>query len=199
MGDIFTSVSDFEKRLGLPTGFYHHLLNEGDWSFIIQLSALFEAACTHALTLKLDAPQLEGCFSHLDQANSKFGKIKLLKELGVIYPDQATFLTKLASLRNDMAHDISNVSMSLKAFTTSMDSQQKDSFVKWAGHGILPEVTHKERKIDRKSFVIDNPKLSIWLTAAEILGCIYLEVEHSELAQSLGVYKWLKDITSTRS
>jgi hypothetical protein len=196
MSDIFESVEQFEKRLNLPDGFYKNLLKEDDWSFIIKLSALFEAACTHALVTKLDKPELETCFSHLEQANSRYGKIKLLAKMDVLYPEQTTFLEKIAVFRNKMAHDISNIGFSFGEYTNQLDSNQKRSFAKWAGHGLFPEIIIEGKSVKNEDFVIDNPKLSIWLTAAEILGCIYLEVDQAIHLQNTGVYKWLKNITN---
>jgi hypothetical protein len=137
--DIFTNVSDFEQRLNLPNGCYTKLLEEDDWSFAVKLSALFEAACTHTLVSKLGVPELEENFAYLDQANSKYGKVKLLKNIGAIYPEQTTFLEKLASLRNKFAHDISNVGLTFDQLIKQMDSNQKQTFVKWAGHGVVEE------------------------------------------------------------
>ena len=57
--DIFHDVVQFEQCLGLPNGFYEKLLGEDDWSFIVKLSALFEAACSHILVKRLHAPELE--------------------------------------------------------------------------------------------------------------------------------------------
>ena len=47
---MFADVVSSVQKLGLPEGFYNNLLNEDDWSFVIKLSALFEAAATHVLT-----------------------------------------------------------------------------------------------------------------------------------------------------
>ena len=131
MDKIFSDVHEFEEKLSLPKNFYENLLKEDDWSFIIKISTLFEAACTHALATKLAAPEIEDCLSFLEQANSKYGKIVLLKKLGVLYPEQAKFLENLASQRNKLSHDISNVSFTFEKQINSMDSNQKKSFVKF--------------------------------------------------------------------
>ena len=55
--DLFKDITQLERRLGLPEGFYERLVREDDWSFVIKLNALFEAACTHALANRLHAPQ----------------------------------------------------------------------------------------------------------------------------------------------
>lgn len=192
MSDIFKIVSEFELRLSISNGFYTKLLTEDDWSFIIKLSALFEAACTHTLVAKLRTPELEESLSYLEQANSKYGKIKLLKNLGSIYPDQANFLEKLASLRNRFAHDISNVSLTFAQLVAQMDSNQKKTFVVWAGHGIVEKATIGEEVVSRYDFVLSNPKVAIWLTAAEILAYMYLEVEFADYVKKSGIYYWLK-------
>lgn len=46
---IFRDLASLEHRLGIPKGFYARQLKEDDWSFVIKLNALFEAACAHAL------------------------------------------------------------------------------------------------------------------------------------------------------
>lgn len=122
---ILADIGSFEHKLGLPQGFYQTLLSEDDWSFVIKLSALFEAAATHALTVRLGYPQLVDSFSYLDHAHTKYGKVKLLKELDVISVEQANCLAKLAELRNLFAHNVSNVSMTFEQYISPMDSNQK--------------------------------------------------------------------------
>jgi len=195
MPDMFGNVREFENRLGLPQDFYRDLLNENDWSFIIKISALFEAATTHTLVNKLNTPALEESFSYLDQANSRCGRIRLLKNLDVIYPEQAKILENLATLRNKCAHDISNASFSFEEYIAGKDSNQKKAFVKWAGHGIKDntalDTTEESVNISRSDFTLENPKLSIWLTAAEVLACMYLEVDFSEAANQFSYQNWI--------
>jgi hypothetical protein len=77
---IFNDLKSLETTLGLPENFYKNLLHESDWSFVIKLSAMFEAAATHALTQRLGHPNLLKAFSFLEHANGRYGKIKLLSE-----------------------------------------------------------------------------------------------------------------------
>lgn len=180
MSEIFDSVKEFERKLSLPEGFYSKLLKEDDWSFTIKMSALFEAACTHALITKLNTPELEKSLSQLDQANSSYGKIKLLKCLNLIAPEQSDFLIKLANLRNNFVHNVSNVELTFDQLIEAMDDNQKKAFVKWVGHGIVEKATIQGETVSRSSMVLENPKLSIWITAAEVLACLYLEVDVAE-------------------
>src|SRR5688572_2981213 len=101
-GDPFADISAFESQLGLPVGFYDKLLQEDDWSFIIKLNALFEAAATHILVVRLKAPELADALANLDFAHGKYGKLVLLRKLDAINKDQATLLRMLAELRNSL-------------------------------------------------------------------------------------------------
>jgi hypothetical protein len=47
------NIKDIERDLGLPIGFLVTLKEEDDWSFIIKLHALFEAAYSHLLSQTL--------------------------------------------------------------------------------------------------------------------------------------------------
>lgn len=180
MSEIFDAVKEFESKLSLPEGFYNKLLQEDDWSFTIKMSALFEAACTHALVTKLNTPEIEKSLSQLDQANSSYGKVKLLKCLNLIEDEQADFLIRLANLRNNFVHNVSNVELTFDQLIGNMDKNQSKSFVKWVGHGIVEQAIIEGISVTRSSMVLKDPKLCIWITAAEVLACLYLEVDVAE-------------------
>lgn len=178
---IFSDVAEIVDLLQLPPGFYERLLEEDDWSFVIKLSSLFEGACTHVLTKRLNKPELNQAFAHLDMANSKFGKIVMLKILGAITPEQFNILKELAELRNKLVHNIANVTFQLQTYFNSLDASQVKSKVKLFGHGLQDELTFGNRTVTRAQFVCENPKVSIWLTAAEVLACLCLDLEVAQL------------------
>jgi hypothetical protein len=178
---VFTEIADLEVRLGLPPGFYENLIREDDWSFIIKLNALFEAACTQVLTTRLHAPELAEALAHLDLANTKAGKVQFLRALDAISKSQITILRTVAELRNDVVHNIKNVSFSFAQHLASMNADKAKVFVRTIGHGVVDVVTIGEKSTPRDEFVRQNPKLALWLTAAEVLACIHLEFEVAEL------------------
>ena len=196
MNDIFSDVSDFESRLCLPKDFYRDLLKEDDWSFIIKVSALFEAATTHLLAIRFRAPQIETELAFLEQANPRNGKIVLLEKMDAIYKEQANFLTKLANLRNQLAHKIENVNFNFNDYISNMDKNETRTFVKWAGHGVVEKSNYKGTHITRHDFVTSNPKYSIWLTAAEVLACMNLDIQGIEAQIKIEAFGWLKSITN---
>ena len=174
--DIFTDIHQFEKRLSIPSGFYVSLLKEDDWSFVIKISAMLEASCTHILATKFHRPDLEGNLAYLDQANSKVGRIAFLKKLGALYKEQVTILKSVAELRNKLVHDVENVAFEFNRYIATLDKNQKANFVRDFGHGVQDHIRIRDKTISRDSFVLENPKLAIWLTVAEIIACLYLEI-----------------------
>ncbi len=179
--DVFADLKAQESKLGLPDGFYMTLFNEDDWSFVIKLNALIEAACTHALVARLHAPELVGPLASLDLGHSKHGKVSLLRTLGALTSEQASVLQMLYELRNALAHNITQVSFSFSTYLGGFDKQQRANFVKRAGHGVKEIVGLEGQAVSRDDFVVENPKFALWMTVAEIIACLYLE---HELAQA---------------
>ena len=93
MDAISKEVSDLENLLGLPNGFYNSLMAEDDWSFVIKLSALFEAASGQALSAKLQHSEIESELSYLEQAK----KITLILKLNIIIKEQSKFLIEITN------------------------------------------------------------------------------------------------------
>jgi hypothetical protein len=178
---LLRDVGKFEKLLGLPKGFYIGLFDEGDWSFVIKLNALFEAACTHALVARLRAPEIEDQLAQLELADSAKGKVKLLATLGSLTTDQATFLRKLAELRNQLVHNVSRVTFDYEQYVHSLDRNQREQFVKVFGRGWSDPVELHGKKIRRSAFVLENPKLSVWFHAIDVFGCLYVELDRAKL------------------
>ena len=76
-----------------------------------------------------------------------------------------------------------------------MDKNKTGAFVKWAGHGVVETANYKSVHITRHDFVTSNPKYSIWLTAAEVLACMNLDIKGIEARIKIEAFGWLKSIT----
>lgn len=179
--DFFDEIRQLENRLDLPDGFYQQIVNDDDWSFVIKLNALFEAASAHALSDRLNSPEIVDALARLDLANSKFGKAKLLRDLKVISKQQEAFIRALAELRNDLVHNISNVTFSFKSRLSSFDDNQIKKFAREFGYQFVDPIVIQGVTVSRTQFVRENPKLVIWLSAADVIACLQLEREFSRL------------------
>ena len=186
---ITDHAEDLLRQLALPDGFYRHLLDEDDWSFIIKLNVLFEAACTQAIVHSMLVPGLEGFWNDLPFADVKSEKIRLLRDRGALTKRQASALDWLASTRNKLAHDIKYVSFSLQLKVQAFDNNQMLNFMKFFGpDNKAIEVGGK--KVSAMEFVRQNPKLSIWLACIEMLACLALEKERAELERATIALKY---------
>src|SRR5438876_8460305 len=110
--DPIAWVGAFEKEIGLPGGFFLRLLvKEDDWSFVIKLHALIEAAVSHLLAT-ICGDKLLTVFARLG-TRSKLG---FAKALGALDKDERIFIGKLADIRNSFAHDVRQAGATLAAY-----------------------------------------------------------------------------------
>jgi hypothetical protein len=173
--DPADALIQLEQELGLPSGFYMDLLREDDWSFVIKLNALFEAASAHVLMARLNSPTIEEEISQLDFAEKRYGKVQLLRKLGAIEAHQATTLYELATLRNLLVHNVKNVRFSLETWSKSWDANQAKKYIGAFGHEVADPIPFGDKRVPAATFARQNVKIAIWLTCAELLACLHVD------------------------
>ena len=180
---VFKAIQTFESRIDLPRGFYLGLLKESDWGFVIKLHSLFEGASTHILNLRLGSGRIESALSHLDFGHSKYGKVTLLQDLGILASRETKFLRFLSELRNDLVHRVQSVAFSFEKHVQAFDSNQKRSFCDRVGYNTNDPIEIAGASVPRNKFICENPKLSVWLTASDVLACILVEEQFVDVEQ----------------
>lgn len=110
---VDAGILELEAKLGIPRDFFRHLLEEDDWSFVIKLHALFEAACTHLLLFHFKEPALAELFARIELSNRTTGKIMFLGKLGLLSKEDRRLISTLSELRNSLVHDVRNSEFSL--------------------------------------------------------------------------------------
>jgi hypothetical protein len=132
------------------------------------------------LVARLNAPEIEDQLANLELADSTRGKVKFLTAMDCITSQQSTFLRKLAELRNGLVHNVSRVGFTFDAHVAGLDSNQREQFVAVFGRNWNDVVDLGDIQIPRPKFVLENAKLSLWFSAADLLACLYLEFEIAE-------------------
>jgi len=188
-GDIYKEVEALAQRLGLPADFYTNLVKEDDWSFVIKANALVEAACSDALSARLHEPLLASCLATLELGHPKHGKVALLRTLGAINKEQAAVLQLLYELRNILAHNIGQINFRFESHL--QQEAVRNRFVKVVSHGIQPSIKGTPSEV----VIAQAPKLTLWLTLAEVLACLHLE---HDLAESRLVSKAFEALAKIR-
>src|SRR3546814_8687791 len=87
ISDWSSDVCSSDLKIGVRENFFKDLLGEDDWSFVIKLHALFEAAFTHLLLFHFKEPELTDIFARLELSNKATGKIAFLGKLELLGKD----------------------------------------------------------------------------------------------------------------
>jgi len=181
---VVKEINKLEEIIGVPKGFYYDITKRSDdWSFIISLHSLFEAACSQLIVKAIGRKELENIISKVDMAD----KVIYLKQLKLLEKGSRRFLRKLSEIRNFYVHNIKSISLNLKQYLQILDPNQLNSYVEAIRYGIREDfkVIFKEKELDRDAFCKDLPNLAIFISGysvlyeiAKILG---LEIREKEL------------------
>lgn len=195
-------ILELESKIGVEEGFFENLIHEDDWSFIIKLHALFEAACTHLLLFHFNEPGLSKILSRLELSNNTTGKLTFLKETELLGKNDRKFISCLSEIRNSLVHDIRKTKFSLNELVNSFDSKKLTSFTKTFSpfavrvieiqEGKSPLTKGKKNTLNLPSKftfemlrkqALENPKEHIWNGAHNVLVSIVDMYSYSEFKQ----------------
>lgn len=103
-----------ELNLGITAGFLEGLMKEpDDWSFIIKLQALIEAAVTHLITVEINREPLQEVFARMEMGDGhQRGKLFIAKQLDLFDAEVIGFFRTIGQIRNRFAHNVTDVSRS---------------------------------------------------------------------------------------
>ena len=165
-----------EKKLGLKLGFFEALddENENDWSFVIKLHALAEAAISYLLTENLGRPELADIFARLDMSNKATGKAAFVKALGLLDEPERRFVSALSELRNKLVHGVQNVDFDLAQHVEQMKPRDRDGFLN-NFNLVSTEVTDDVRDLFRH-----DPRQALWYSSMAFLAAVYLGLNTGE-------------------
>jgi hypothetical protein len=113
--DIFDGIED---RLS----FLKKLEEDDDWSFVIKIQTLVEAAVTEAVVGVVGEPRLKKLVERLPLTDDEVGKLGVATDLGLITKRQRRFIRKMAALRNHLAHKVEYVDFSFDKYLASKDA-----------------------------------------------------------------------------
>ena len=177
---FYDQLGLIERQLGLPDGFFRNVRGEDDWSFVIKIHALFEAAFPERICAELDRPELKDVISCLELSGTRRGKVAFANALGMLGDGAAAgrhrgFVRHLSELRNKLAHDPRNVSFRLKEDIDQLaQNDRRRLFVK------CDSFSGNDDLIFENVFLVD-PKTVVWWSAVATLAQIYGFTEITEL------------------
>lgn len=172
------AIVEFEKGVGLPTGFVYSLAHEDDWTFVIKMHALYETALTDILVITFGNQKLRKTLAEISMAD----KLKFASACNLFDKEDRKMLQALSKLRNKLVHSCDQVAFSFSTYLRNQDQKKQflESFAQvWADPIILPG----DIQAEREAFVIENPRITVFLWCQRILENVYLEHERWQLRE----------------
>ncbi len=181
------SVNDAVEKilndLGIPSNFLGSLLaDDDDWSFVMRLHALIEAATTHAITNYLGDHRLAAPVGYLELSNKRSGKLAILSALDLVPSEIRAFINALSELRNELIHKVQNVTFSFandhSGKLAKIVSQLGDSCQRSG----LSQTT---QQTSRGVLFEHSPKFAIFLQAEWTIALLFFVCEKGRLRQDV--------------
>jgi hypothetical protein len=172
------SVRRIESELGLREGFLEGLKREDDWSFVIKIHALIEAAISYLLCKALGSDQLSDVLAHLDLSDKRAGKMVFVKALGLLDDADRRFISSLSELRNKLVHDVRKALFDLQAFVSAQSPDQFKNFVS-SFNSFSPgrDVVFRGKRVAPSEVFRHDAKTALWWSAMVTLAIVYQKSE----------------------
>lgn len=170
--EFLKAISKLESNIGLKNGFFSALLKEDDWSFVIKLHAMYEAAVTALIIDKLGQDTLEAFISRLELGDRSRGKLRIAKDLGLLDKEERKFIYSLSEIRNNFVHNVNNTQIDLKKYLNDLDKNKYKHYIDTFSYTYAKNVEIAEYIIESKQFTRENPKIAIWHNSMNVLFVI---------------------------
>jgi hypothetical protein len=178
---LIGAIVEMEKATGVRPGFFPSLITDktDDWSYVIKLHALIEAALTHLLTTAANKPEMAQVYALLDTSDLRKGKAAFARGLDLLSMDEIKFVRALSEMRNKFVHDVKNAGMTIEQWYAAMDDNQKKNFVEAVAVGRPRDwtISVAGAEVPLRKFIQENLRLGLWFGALDLLSAIYLQRE----------------------
>ncbi len=177
---INDNVKGLEQELGIAPGFLEAVMKEADdWSFVIKVHALAEAAITHLLTNALNREELRDIIAAITMGDSRRGKLAFVAKLKLLEPDIIQFFQTLGSIRNWFAHDVKSVALRIEDYVNNRPVNERDSVWRRLCCFVFPTddtflLYDEKPAIPVITFAKENPRRAIWFSAMNAIAIIYV-------------------------
>jgi len=170
--ELLKAIAELENDTGVKEGFFAGLLVEDDWSFIIKIHALYEAAVSNLITNKIGQVKLEGFISRLELSDKSKGKLKLAKDLNLLDDQERKFIYSLSEIRNSFVHNVKNTQVDLEKYLDNLDENKRQNYIDTFGYTYPENITIAGKTINSKIFTRENPRIAIWHNSIHVLAVI---------------------------
>jgi hypothetical protein len=157
-------------------------LSKGDdWSFVIKTQTLIESAITSAILAKIGKNELSKALQIMPLVGDGVSKLSFSKDLGLTTSAQRRFVTKMASLRNLMAHNPEYGNFTFDSYIQKLDPNQQKAWqlaIPWFADS-------QESKQTWHQHSLENPKSVIYIAAFMLIGLLELSATEISVLQRI--------------
>lgn len=124
------TLEKIESRLGLAPGFFRELIDEkDDWAFIIKVTVVLDFALGDLICNSLIIYNIDRHVRSLSM-DGRVGKIQLAKDLELLSAQNVARLRQIFLIRNDFAHGLETIKLSLSEYFARMSEADFDALIK---------------------------------------------------------------------
>ena len=124
---LTTNFIALEESLGLSKDFFHKIFSdEFDWSLVIKLSVIIEAAIDRLLKIYFE--NLPENFISKLNINGSAGKIQLLSDLSLINQQEKNRIIEIFKIRNKFAHRIEFIEKNILQYYLKLNQEESQNF-----------------------------------------------------------------------
>ena len=202
---MFINANTVESDIGITPGFLERLLNEqDDWSFVIKVHTLAEAALTYLLTVSVGREELRDLFGSLTMGDARKGKLAIAESLRLLDPRRVVFLRALGRIRNRFAHDVKYAGFRIEDYARLLPLVDQKKL--WQdlirGYTIEPFIFDFDNcQVRSEDFARARPRFTIWIASLSALSLIYRAKTSNEVDRQkmFSFLKTMKPLGATPS
>lgn len=144
-------------EVGLDPGLIGSLHKDNDWTFVIKLHAILEAALNHLILSRLGAPTAE-IVEHLETNNARTGKIAFINAYELLPKNCVRFIRSLSEVRNRAVHDFKNFDLDLKKYLAAQNPDQQRNW-KLGLTSYLDAYDNSKKPQELLDLAMENPRI----------------------------------------
>jgi hypothetical protein len=116
------------ESVGISRALLDSLDKDDDWTFIIKMHGILEAALNHLILGRLHEPKLADIVSHLETNDRRTGKIAFIKAYDLLPSRACLFVRMLSEVRNRAVHDVKNFDLDLIKYLQGLNKEQRNNW-----------------------------------------------------------------------
>jgi hypothetical protein len=171
--DVWRAVREIKTSIGLTPGFLEKISAEpSDWSFVVKVHALIDAALVHLIVEALGKPALSDIIGRLS-FEGPTGKVAIVKTLELLPVRSIAFLRRLNTIRNRFSHDVTNIELKLEDIIINEKPSEAEPVWRDLARGFRSDAGWEALNLPSVQFAKDDPRTIILIAAMETIGLIY--------------------------